>query len=250
VKIFVVFAAALFLAPLAGRADDLLTPTQIATMERRGWITPEFEAASRELIDAHEAAQKAKDDQASLDAAMPALQQKADAEDRKVAALRAELAREDHPDDTDFSALQDALENPAASLQDQMALAQAFVWTYPGSPHAGEAEGDLQQLQKKIADQVQAANDAAAAQTAAQLKLLQRVKAHDLDLGEWRAFLQDKSQDEVEQYLGAPTSKADDYWTYSGAWTIDPATNQKAGLQLTFNGGRVLSVAPVSAANP
>ena len=244
-KIFVVFAAALFLAPLAGRADDLLTPTQIATMERRGWITPEFEAASRELIDAHEAAQKAKDDQASLDAAMPALQQKADAEDRKVAALRAELAREDHPDDTDFSALQDALENPAASLQDQMALAQAFVWTYPGSSHAGEAESDLQKLQKKIADRTQAAQDAAAAQEAAQLKLLVRVKAHDLSLAEWRAFLEDKSRDEVTQYLGAPASRNGDYWTYSGAWTVDPSTNLKAGLLLLFNGNRVQNVSPV-----
>ncbi len=246
-KIPVLFLAALFLAPLATRADDLLTPTQIATMQRRGWITPEFEAASRELIDAHDAAQKAKDDQASLDAAMPALQKKTDAEDQKVAALQAELARYDHPDDTDFAALQDALENPAASLQDQMALAQAFVWTYPGSPHAGEAESDLQQLQKKIADRTQAAEDAAAAWQAAQLKLLQRVKAHDLSLAEWRAFLQDKSRDEVTQYLGAPSSQNGDYWIYSGAWTVDPSTNLKAGLQVLFNGNRVQNVAPVPA---
>jgi hypothetical protein len=73
------------------------------------------------------------------------------------------------------------------------------------------------------------------------------VKTHDLSLGEWRAFLQDKSQDEVTQYLGAPSATTGDYWTYAGAWTIDPATNQKAGLQLTFNGGRVQNVAPIPA---
>ena len=44
-RIPALFLAALFLAPLAGRADDLLTPTQIATMERRGWITPAIRRA-------------------------------------------------------------------------------------------------------------------------------------------------------------------------------------------------------------
>jgi len=249
----ILLLATLLLAPLISRGDDkndLLTVSQIKTMQKRGWITPQFEAAARELIDAKETLKTADGDRTKLELTVPGLEKTAKTEDARVARLKDELAHYDHPDETDFAALQSAMKNPAAKVEDQMALAQAYVWTYPGSAHMGEAEQDLQQLQKKIADQVQAANDAAAAQTAAQLKLLQRVKAHDLDLGEWRAFLQDKSQDEVEQYLGAPTSKADDYWTYSGAWTIDPATNQKAGLQLTFNGGRVLSVAPVSAANP
>jgi Ca2+-binding RTX toxin-like protein len=246
-RILVVFLVVLLLAPRAAHADDLLTSTQIATMERRGWITPDFEAASRELIDARAAAQKAQDDQANLEAAMPDLENKVAAEDKKVAALQAELARYDHPDEADFTVLQAALKNGSMPTQDQMALAQAFVWTYPGSAHAGDAESDLQQLQKKIADQAQAAQDAAAAQEAAQLKLLQGVKAHDLSLAEWRAFLQDKSRDEVAQYLGAPTSQNDDYWTYAGAWTVDPSTNLKAGLQLTFNGGRVQNVAPVPA---
>jgi hypothetical protein len=235
------------LAPLAGRADDLLTPTQIRTMEQRGWITPEFEAASRELLDAQDSAKKATDDQARLDADMPALQNKTSAEDAKVAALKAELARYAHPEETDFVALQKVMHDSSAPLQDQMAVAQAYVWTYPGNPHTAEAESDLQQLEKKIADQTQAEKDAAAAQEAAQLKLLQRVKARDLSLAEWRAFLQDKSQEEVRQYLGAPTSQSDDYWTYTGAWTLDPSSGLKAGLQLTFNGTRVQNVSPVPA---
>jgi hypothetical protein len=202
------------------------------------------------LIDAKETLKTADSDRIKLELTLPGLEKNAKAADAKVARLKDELTRYDHPDETDFTALQSAMKDPSAKIEDQVTLAQAYVWTYPGSTHAGEAEQDLQQLQKKIADQVQSAKDADAAQTAAQLKLIQRVKAHDLNLGEWRAFLQDKSQAEVEQYLGAPAAKADDYWTYSGAWTIDPTTNQKAGLQLTFNGGRVLSVAPVSAANP
>jgi hypothetical protein len=248
-RTLILLLAGVLLAPLLSRGDDLLTQSQIETMERKGWITPQFESAARELIDAKETLKTADGDRTRLELTLPALDKKAKAEDAKVAALKDELAHYDHPDETDFAALQSAMKNASAKPEDQMALAQAYVWTYPGATHAGEAEQDLQQIQKKIADQVQAAKEADAAQTAAQLKLLQRVKAHALNLGEWRAFLQDKSQDEVEQYLGAPAAKADDYWTYSGAWTIDPTTNQKAGLQLTFNGGRVLSVAPISA-NP
>jgi hypothetical protein len=250
----VLLLAGVLLAPLVGRADDkpsdtdnYFTASQIEAMQRKGWITPRFEAAARELIEARETLKTADGDRIKLELTLPGLEKAATAEDAKVAKLKDELTHYDHPDETDFTALQNAMKGPAAKTEDQMALAQAYVWTYPGGSHTGEAEQDLQQIQKKIADQAQAAKDAAAAQTAAQLKLLQRVKAHDLDLGEWRAFLQDKSQDEVRQYLGDPSGATDDYWTYSGAWTIDPATSQKAGLQLTFNGGRVLSVAPVSA---
>jgi hypothetical protein len=242
--------ACVLLAPLAGRCADnnnVLTVTQIETMQRNGWITPLFEAAARELIEAKETLKTADGDRTKLELKLPGLQKTAATEDAKVAKLKDELAHYDHPDETDFTALQAVMKDSSAKIEDQLALAQAYVWTYPGSLHMGEAEQDLQQVQKKIADQIQAAKDADAAQTAAQLKLLQRVKAHDLDLGEWRAFLQDKSQDEVRQYLGDPSAQADDYWTYSGAWTIDPATNQKVGLQLTFNGGRVQNVAPVPA---
>jgi hypothetical protein len=241
--------ACIVLAPLAGRGadttNDLLTQTQIETMERNGWLTPQFEAAARELIEAKETLKTADDDRTKLELKLPALQKTAATEDAKVSKLKDELAHYDHPDETDFTALQAAMKDSSAKIEDRLALAQAYVWTYPGGAHTGEAEQDLQQIQKKIADQVQAAKDTDAAQTAVQLKLLQRVKAHDLNLGEWRAFLQDKSQDEVLQYLGEPAAKTDDYWTYSGAWTIDPATNQKAGLQLTFNGGRVQNVAPI-----
>jgi len=256
-KALILLLIGILLAPLVGRADDkssssdnYLTASQIEVMQRKGWITPQFEAAARELIDANQTLKTADGDRTKLELQLPDLEKTATTEDAKVAKLKDELAHYNHPDETDFTALQNAVKDPAARTDDQMALAQAYVWTYPGGTHTGEAEQDLQQIQKKIADQVQAAKDAAAAQTAAQLKLLQRVKAHALDLGEWRAFLQDKSQDEVRQYIGDPSAQADDYWTYSGAWTIDPTTNQKAGLQLTFNGGRVLSVAPIPVTNP
>jgi hypothetical protein len=233
------------LGPLLARADGDLSPSQIETMEKRGLITPAFETAARQWIDARESAAQAKTDEARLAASLPELQKEVADEDAKVARLRNELEHYDHPDETDFTALQQAMKDPNARPDGQLARAQAYVWTYPESPHLTEAEKDLQQVQKQIADRQQAASNAAAAATAAQLRLLQRVKARDLSLGEWRAFLDDKSQTEVTQYLGAPSGQDnEDHWIYQGAWTVDPATNQKAGLQLTFNGGRVQNVAP------
>ena len=234
------------LSPLLARADGDLSPSQIATMEKRGLITPAFEAAARQWIDARESAAQAKTDGARLAQSLPELQKEVASEDAKVVRLRNELEHYDHPEETDFTALRQAMKDPNARPEGQLARAQAYVWTYPDSPHLPEAENDLQQLQKQIADQQQAASNAAAAAAAAQLKLLQRVKARDLNLGEWRAFLEDKSQTEVTQYLGAPTARDnEDHWIYQGDWTVDPSTNQKAGLQLTFNGGRVQNVAPV-----
>ena len=243
-KALVLLLAGTMLLPFVARADDTFSASQIAALQRRGWLTPKFQAAARDLITAKEAANDTAAEQANFKAQQPALQQSVAAEDAKVAQLKADLARYDHPDETDFTALQDAMKNTALQPNDQLALAQAYVWTYPAGPHAAEATQDLQQLEKKIADQAQTASNAEAARLAAQAKLLQRVQAHDLDLGGWRAFLQDKTQAEVVQYLGNPTSKQDDYWIYSGAWTTDPETGQKAGLQLNFNGGRVLTVAP------
>jgi hypothetical protein len=235
------------LLPLAARADDLLSASQIDELQQRGWVTPGFDAAARQLIDANQAARDAQAGEAKLETELPPLEKSIAAENATIAQLKAELATYEHPDETDFTALQAAMKDSAAHSSDQLALAQAYVWTYPASPHADEAEHDLQQIEKKIADQAQAAKDADAARLAAQAKLLQRVQARDLNLAEWRAFLQDKSQAEVLQYLGQPSSRQDEYWIYSGAWTTDPETGAKAGLQLNFNGGRVLSVAPIPA---
>ena len=242
-KTLVTLACAAVLLPLAARGDNTLSASQIAVLQRRGWITPQFETAARSLIDAKESAQQSQAGQATLQAQQPALEKSVEAEDAQVAQLKAELARYEHPDETDFTTLQDAMKNPHVSLNDQLALAQAYVWTYPAGPHTPEATHDLQQLEVKIADQAQAASNAEAARLAAQAKLLQRVQARSLSLAEWVAFLQGKSQGEVTQYLGEPSSRQNEYWIYSGAWTTDPDTGQKAGLQLNFNGGRVLSVA-------
>jgi hypothetical protein len=244
-KVLMLLLACAALLPLAARADDPLSASQIDALRHRGWVTPGFEAAARQLIGANQAARDAQTEEAKLQAAQPTLEKSIADENAKIAQLKAELATYEHPDETDFTALQAAMKKSDADPNDQLVLAQAYVWTYPTSPHADEAEHDLQQVEKKIADQAQAAKEADAARLAAQAKLLQRVQAHDLDLAEWRAFLQDKSQPEVVQYLGQPTSRQDEYWIYSGSWTTDPETGAKAGLQLNFNGGRVLSVAPI-----
>jgi hypothetical protein len=230
----------------ASAAEPELTPAQIDTFEKQGWITPAFDNAAREWVEAKQSSAEAKADTTRLTGELPDLQKQVADEDAKVARLQDELAHYTQPAETDFTALQAAMKDSNARPEGQLARAQAYVWTYPDSPHLADAEKDLQEAQQKIADQQKATSDAAAAAAAAQVRLLARVKAHDLGLGEWRAFLQDKSQTEVTRYLGAPSAQTDeDHWVYQGAWTTDPATNQKAGLQLTFNGGRVQNVAPV-----
>ena len=134
------------------------------------------------------------------------------------------------------------MNDAGAKPEEQIALAQAYVWTYPASPHEGDAQQYLQQVQKKLADQRQAEKDAEAARAAARAELVQRAQAHDLSLGEWRDFLRDMSQDDLVKLLGRPTSQRGDYWIYSGDWIADPATKQKVGMEINFNAGRVISV--------
>lgn len=239
-------------APLAGRADSssTLSASQLDALDRRGYLTPSFAAAARALIEAKEEQRNAHHEQDELVNSLPDLQNIAATEEGKVAALKEELSRYEHPDETDMEALRREMKDPAAKPEDQMALAQAYVWTYPASPLEPEAQQYLAQIQKKLADAVQTQKEAAAAQAAAQVKLLQRVKAHDLNLNEWGFFLLNKTQTEVADYLGQPSSSDDEHWTYAGAWTTDPVTNQKAGLQLTFNGGRVIGVVAVPMTPP
>ena len=241
---FLLLVGACLTLPSNAHADTTLTASQIEGLEHRGWITPAFEAAAHKLIEAKQTAQQAKADEEKLEQQLPNLQKGVTVEDVKVAQLQAQLARYDHPDENDFTALQGAMKNSAVKPSYRLTLAQAYVWTYPSSPHLDEATRDVQKLQQQIADQLEAAKEADAAQQAAQLKLLQRAKAHNLSLGEWRTFLQDKSQDEVQEVLGDPARQDAGGWTYLGNWTVDPATSLKAGLHISFNGGRVQNVAP------
>ena len=233
-------------ASIASRADTpLFTADELNTFDQYGYLTPAFKTAAREMIDSKQAQRDAQADEVRLKATIPDLEKKAGAEEAKIDGLKKELSLYDHPDETDFTDLQAVMKDAKAKPEDQLALAQAYVWTYPDSPHQTEAQQDLAQAQKKIADAALAQKQSEAAQVAAHAELLQRVAEKKLSLEEWRVFLQDKSQTEVIQYLGHPNDTTDDYWTYSGAWTTDPTTQLKAGLQLTFNGGRVQNVAPI-----
>jgi hypothetical protein len=249
-KRLVLAALALAAVPWTVQADSTLSPTQLDALDKRGFLTPSFAAAARALIEAKQDQRDALGEQDELIKSLPDLQKIAATEESKVAALKAELNHYQHPDETDIEALRQVMQNAAARPEDQMAIAQAYVWTYPTSPHQTEAQQDLAQIQKKLADQAQAQKDADAAQEAAQVRLLQRVKARALSLNEWSVFLLNKTQTEVSEYLGRPSLTDDEHWTYSSAYTTDPVTNQKAGLQITFNGGRVLGVVAIPVSSP
>jgi hypothetical protein len=234
---------ALGLTSMPGQADDRqLSPERLEMLDQLGYFTPGFKAAVHELVDNKHALEQAKAEQATLIAQMPDLQKQVTAAGDNTAALRQELARYDHPEENDFVALQKQMNDPAVTSQEQIVLAQAYVWAYPASPHESDAQQYLQQAQKKLADQRQAEKDAEAAREDAHARLVQRALARDLSLNEWRDFLRDMSQEDLVKLIGQPTSQTDGYWIYAGDWIVNPATKQKVGMQINFNAGRVIGL--------
>jgi len=231
------------LTPTQGHADSKqLSPERLEMLDKAGFFTPGFKAAVHDLVDGKHALEEAKAEQEKLGHDLPGLQKEATETEAKEIALRQELAKYEHPEETDFDALQKRMTDAGAKPEEQIALAQAYVWTYPASPHESEAQQYLQQVQKKVADQLQAEKEAMVTRAAAHAKLVQRAQGRDLTLAEWRDFLRGMSQDDLVKLLGRPTSQKEDYWVYSGEWIVDPATKQKAGMEINFNAGRVLSV--------
>jgi hypothetical protein len=234
---------ALGLASGVARADSgQLSPEHLDVVDHLGYFTPGFKKAVYELVDSKHALDKANAEAKKLKLRLPELQNQAKQAEAKTAALRQELAKYEHPEETDFVALEGMMNDPGTKPEDQVELAQAYVWTYPTSPHEADAQQYLERVQKKLADERQAEKDNEAAQAAAHAKLVQRAQAHDLSLAEWRDFLRDMSQDDLVKLLGLPTSQADNYWTYSGSWVVDPTTHQKVGIQINFDALRVLNV--------
>ena len=243
-SLFVVLAnAGFFLALAVGQARaGELSSERLDFFDQRGYFTLGFKAAVHELVDTQQAIVDAKRDEKKLRDQLPGLQKQSSDADAKVTSLQQELAQYDHPEEKDFTALQASMNNASAKPQEQLMLAQAFMWAYPASPHQAEAQQYLQQVQKKMVDQQQAEKEAEAAREAARAKLVQRAQAKDLSLDEWKDFLRDMSQEDLLKYLGPPSLHGDSYWTYTGAWTKDPMTGEKVGLRIDFNGTRVLSV--------
>jgi DNA repair exonuclease SbcCD ATPase subunit len=225
------------------RADEKqLSASRLDALDQAGFFTPAFKQAVHDVVHNREAIAEARTEKQKLDAQIPALQQQAADIEVKAAALRQEVATYEHPEETDFATLQKLMTDPNAKVEEQVALAQAYVWTYPTSPHESEAQQDLQLLQKNIADQQRAKKEAEAARVAAHAKLVQRAQAHDLSLAEWRDFLRDMSQADLVKVIGAPASQTTDYWTYSGSWIQNPTTKQSVGMEINFEAGRVLNV--------
>ena len=225
------------------RADaSQLSPERLDVLDRRGYFTPQFKAATHDLVNARQALAQANADQKTLNLQLPALQQQADETGAKAVALRQELARYDHPEENDFTALQAVVNDPAAKPEDQIVLAQAYVWTYPTSPHEADAQQYLQSAQKKLAGQQQAEKDTEAAREAAHAQQVAKAQAHDLSLVEWRDFLRGMSQDDLVKLLGQPSSTQNGYWFYNGGWINEPEGRPKVGLQINFDAGRVITV--------
>ena len=102
----------------------------------------------QDLVAARQAVEQTKIEEAQLKKNLPDLKQQADAAEKKVEALRKEFAQYNNSDDSDYAALQDSLKDTKAKPEDQIVMAQAYVWAYPTSPHQAEVQQTLQGLQK------------------------------------------------------------------------------------------------------
>jgi hypothetical protein len=242
VYLSVAAATLAWLGAMDARADRQLSPDLIDQYDQAGYLTPNFKAAIHAYVDASERLDQATAQQLKSQVELPAMQRDAADAEAKVAALRGQLSLYDHPDESDFTALEAKVHDPAAKPEDIIALAQAYVWTYPASPHAADAQAYLSNWSQKLADQVQAEKEAEAARIAAHEELVRRAEAHDLNLTEWRDFLRGMSQDDLVKLFGQPSSRQDDYWYYDGAWVVNPDNAPKAGLQINFEAGRVINV--------
>jgi hypothetical protein len=242
--LFLVWLAAAGLLLPAGPADGAtqFTAKKLDQLDKLGAFPPDFKTAVHDYVNVKKAIVDAKAETAKLQGEVPGLQKQIADNQTKMDALQKVLADYNHTDETDFVLLQNKMNDATAKPQDQLMLAQVFVWSYPTSPHEAQAQAYLQQVQKEIADKLQAEKDAEAAKAAAWAALLQRVQNKDLSLTEWKSFLNNMTQEDVLKYLGPPPQQNGYYWIYTGPWTLDPALNQKVGLELNFNGGRVVGV--------
>jgi len=231
-------------SPAFGQDEEggKISAERLDVLDKHGLFPPSFKVAVHGLVDTQREWQAVTDEKTKLTQDLPELQRQAAEAEAQAVALRQELAKYDHPEENDFDVLQGRMNDPSAKPQDQITLAQAYVWTYPASPHEAEAMRFLQQIQKKLADQAETEKDAEAARVAAHAKLVQRAQARDLSPAEWRDFLRGMSQDDLIKLMGRPSLQSPDYWIYSGDWTTSATTHNKVGLQINFDAGRVLTV--------
>src|SRR5450631_3440890 len=132
--------AGLGLAPVAGHADSKLSPERLDALDQRGYFTPAFKTVVHDLIDTRHELHQVTAEKTKLDEDMPNLQRQAAEAEAQAVALRQELAKYDHPEENDFDVVQARMNDASAKPEDQLTLAQAYVWTYPSSPHQAEAQ--------------------------------------------------------------------------------------------------------------
>ena len=132
---------------MPGHADgEQLSPERLDALDKLGYFTPGFKAAVHDLVDSKHALDQANAEQAKLTAELPALQEAVHGSRGENDRSSPGTGQVEHPEETDFEALQKRMSDPGAKLEDQIALAQAYVWTYPASPHESEAQQYLEQI--------------------------------------------------------------------------------------------------------
>jgi hypothetical protein len=123
--------------------------------------------------------------------------------------------------------------------------AQSFLRDYPKSPNVDQArriQEEAAQSSAQLAEQKRKQQAAEAARLEAERKaLLARFKGRQMTAIEMKKYLLGKSQAEVLQLMGEPTTKTFELWVFNDAWAVDEARNRR-GVNVFFSGGRVVGV--------
>ena len=212
-----------------------------------GFFPPVFKTAVHELVETKQTTEKVDKETKDLAQQFPDLEKQATDAEARVADLRKQLAEYDHTDETDFAELQKKMNDSGASLQDQLIMAHAFIWTYSTSPHQVDAlwNSTCNKFRRNRRIRCSPDKDKEAARQAASCGYCcwtPGAGQDSLTFAEWKDFLQDMSQEDLLKYMGHPQSQYSDYWVYSGEWVEDKITGKKVGLQISFNGTRVSNV--------
>ncbi len=177
-------------------------------------------------------------------AQLPLAQKKLEAAQQNVENLKAELDSLGTGEDQAYEDLQSSLQDAPPDVI--VILSERFVRDFPLSAKAASVQQQLatsrvkqQEQEKQLAAQEQEKKAQEAARRQARLE---KFKNGQMSTVELKAYLGGKSEAEIIQLMGLPTSKTrHDTWEYNDRYGLSN-TGKRGRIRLYFMGGRVNSV--------
>ncbi len=223
----------------------------VEELDKMGFISPDVKKLVESYFDKETELRRLHKENTEASSSREEAAAKVKSMEEQVADLGKKLKGADHPDAVALDALKNAVADTSVSLDDQVAQAQKFLWAFPTSSLLPEGQKIMDMLQGKVTERDQKIADDKRKIAERLAYLTDGAMKHNLRLEEWREFLKDKTQDEVAAAMGNPDSAVSDgNWYYLGPCTLDPASQERAGLVIIFNGTRVQNVSVKKITSP